>query len=56
MKDYGQAEKQYRAAIELDPDNYVPYNNLALIMKETGREEESRIWLRKSLEVRGRKR
>ncbi|HRS76345.1 MAG TPA: tetratricopeptide repeat protein [Spirochaetota bacterium] len=56
MKDYGQAEKQYRAAIELDPDNYVPYNNLALIMKETGREEESRIWLKKSLVIKGRKR
>ncbi len=56
MKDLGRAEKQYRAAIELDPDNYVPYNNLALIMKETGREEESRIWLRKSLEIKGRKR
>ncbi len=56
MKDYGRAEQQYRAAIDLDPDNYVPYNNLALIMKETGREEESRAWLKKSLEIRGRKR
>ncbi len=56
MKEYGLAEKQYRAAIELDPGNYIPYNNMALIMKETGREEDSRRWLQKSMEIKGRKR
>ena len=55
MKEYGRAEEQYRAAIELDPGNYIPYNNMALIMKETGRDEESRRWLQKSLEIKGRK-
>lgn len=56
LKEYGRAEEQYRAAISLDPGNYIPYNNMAIIMKETGRADESRRWLQKSLDVKGRKR
>ncbi len=56
LKEYARAEEEYLAAVNLDPGNYIPYNNLALIMKETGREEESRRWFKKSLEVKGRKR
>jgi tetratricopeptide (TPR) repeat protein len=56
LKEYARAEEEYMAAINLDPANYIPYNNLALIMKETGRDEESRRWFKKSLEVKARKR
>ena len=56
LKEYARAEQEYLAAINLDPGNYIPYNNMALVMKETGREEESRRWFKKSLEIKGRKR
>ncbi len=56
LADYKQAEEQYLAAIELEPGNYVPYNNIALIMKQTGREEESRLWFKKSKEIKKKKR
>ncbi len=56
LKEFARAEEEYLAAVNLDPGNYIPYNNLALVMKETGREEESRRWFRKSLEVKARKR
>lgn len=56
LKQYARAEAEYLAAIDLDPGNYIPYNNLALVMRETGREEESRRWFNKSLEIKGRRR
>ncbi len=56
LKEYDRAADQYQAAIRLDPGNYIPYNNMALILKETGREAESRQWFQKSLEIKNRKR
>lgn len=52
LKDYAGAEDQYRAAIKIDPGNYVPYNNMALIMKVTGKPDQARQWLKKSQEVK----
>ncbi len=56
LKQYPRAEAEYLAAIDLDPGNYIPYNNLALVMRETGREEESRRWFNKSLKIKGSRR
>lgn len=56
LGDYGPAEEQFRAAIRLDPSNYVPYNSIAVIMKITGRPDEARQWLRKSQDVKNRNR
>lgn len=53
-QDYDNALKEFNIAIQLDPENYVPFNNIALIYKIRGKEKDSQIWFKKSLEVKSK--
>lgn len=52
MKEYEKAAAEFTTSIKLDPDDYVPYNNMAYIMKMLGNENESRIWFKKAQEIK----
>lgn len=48
MKDHAKALGEYQKSIQCDPKNYIPYHNIAVLMKTTGKEQESKEWLDKS--------
>jgi tetratricopeptide (TPR) repeat protein len=54
LKEYDSALRHYTASIRLDPGDFVPYNNIAMIFKETGREDMFRKWLEKSQEIKAK--
>lgn len=51
-KDYQKASQHYRAAIVLDPENYVPYHNWGILMKELGKEEIAQKLLLKANQLK----
>lgn len=55
LKDYHRAVNEYTESIRLDPDNYVPYYSIGLVMKEQKKEAEAQKWLRKSMEVKNKR-
>lgn len=54
LKEYDSALRHYTASIRLNPGDFVPYNNIAMIFKETGREDMFRKWLQKSQEIKAK--
>ena len=52
MKEYAKAEEEYREAIRLDPDDYIPCHNLGILLKETGRLHEGRKWIDRAVQLR----
>lgn len=49
--DFDEAEKLFRAAIELDPEQYWAYNNLGAVLLYKGQVEEAIEMFEKSVEV-----
>jgi tetratricopeptide (TPR) repeat protein len=52
LKQYDRAVEQYKACINLDPTNYVPYYSIGLVLKTQGRAEEAKQWLRKAEQLK----
>jgi len=53
LKEHGKALQEYQKSIECDPGNYIPYHNIAVLMKGTGREAESKEWQDKAKKIKG---
>lgn len=50
--DYSEAEKEYIKAIEKDPKDAMPHNNLGILLAESGELKESEKLLKKSVELK----
>jgi tetratricopeptide (TPR) repeat protein len=53
LGDYNRAVKSYRKAIDLCPDHYGYYNNLALALYHGGKKDEAIVAFEKSLAIEG---
>ncbi len=51
-KEYARAAEEFKTSIKINPSDYVPYNNMAYIMKMLGKEKESQSWYKKSQEIK----
>ncbi len=51
MKNYPEAEKEYRAAIKINPDYAEAYGNLGFLYIEMGKKEEAKKELQKAKEL-----
>jgi tetratricopeptide (TPR) repeat protein len=51
LKDYAKAETYFRKAMVAEPKLPNPYNNLGIVLSETGRPEESAASYRKAIEL-----
>lgn len=50
-KNYPKAEKEYRAAIKINPDDGEVYGNLGLVYIQMGKKEEAKKELQKAKEL-----
>lgn len=53
-KEFDKAAAEFTASIKLNPADYVPYNNMAYVMKMTGKNKEADAWLKKAQEIKSR--
>lgn len=53
-KEYEKAAAEFTTSIKLNPGDYVPYNNMAYVMKMLGRNQDADAWLKKSREVKSK--
>jgi len=51
LKNYLEAEKEYRTAIKINPDDAEVYANLGLLYIEMGKKEEAKKELQKAKEL-----
>lgn len=54
IRDYQTALQHYAASIKLEPNNYIPYHNTAVILQKLGRESEAQAWLKKARQVQSK--
>lgn len=52
LKQMDNAMANYRESIKLDPGFYPPYHNIAALLQQLGRKEESAQWLKKANELK----
>lgn len=53
-KEYEKAAAEFTTSIKLNPGDYVPYNNMAYVMKMLGRNSEADAWLKKAQKVKSK--
>lgn len=53
-KEYEKAAAEFAISIKLNPADYVPYNNMAYVMKMLGKNREADAWLKKSQKIKSK--
>lgn len=53
-KEYEKAASEFNTSIKLNPSDYIPYNNMAYVMKMLGKNNEADSWLKKAQTIKAK--
>ncbi len=53
-KEYEKAASEFSTSIKLNPSDYIPYNNMAYVMKMLGKNNEADSWLKKAQAIKAK--